>query len=61
MLREVRPDDCVWVVMSRRDRISYQAAMNRVPGYLEELLPHNSYVMLFPVQAGGDEEKMYLA
>ncbi len=61
LLREVRPDDCVWVVMSRRDRISYQAAMSRVPGYLEELLPRNSYVMLFPVQAGGEEEKMYLA
>ena len=47
--------------MSRRDRISYQTAMQRLPGYLEEHLPQNSYVMVFPVQAGGDEEKMYLA
>ena len=61
LLQEIRPDDCVWVVMSRRDRISYQTAMQRLPGYLEEHLPQNSYVMVFPVQAGGDEEKMYLA
>jgi len=61
LLQQVRSDDCVWVVMSRRERISYRTAMQRVPGYLEEYLPHNSYVMLFPVQAGGDEEKMYLA
>ena len=46
--------------MSRRDRISYQTAMQRLPGYLEEHLPQNSYVMVFPVQAGGDEEKMVL-
>lgn len=49
---EVRADDCVWIVMSRRDRISYQNAMSRVPGYLEEQLPENSFVMVFPVQAG---------
>jgi len=61
LLQRFGPDDCIWVVMSRRERISYQAAMSRVPGYLEEFLPQNNFVLVFPVQAGGDEEKMYLA
>ena len=60
LLGRVRPDDCVWIVMSRRERISYQSAMNRVPGYLDEYLRDNSFVLVFPVQAG-DTEKMYLA
>lgn len=59
--RELRDDDCLWIVMSRRDRISYHPAMNRVPGYLEERIDRNSFVLLYPVQAGGDEEKMYLS
>ncbi|MDE6623363.1 MAG: cation:proton antiporter [Alistipes sp.] len=58
---ELRGDDCLWIVMSRRDRISYHPAMNRVPGYLEEHLGRNSFVLVYPVQAGGDEEKMYLS
>ena len=58
---ELRPDDCLWIVMSRRDRISYHPAMSRIPAYLEKHLPDNSYVLLYPVQAGGGEEKMYLA
>lgn len=60
-LGDVRPDDCVWMVMSRRDRISYQTAMNRVPGYLDAHLPRNSFVMLYPVQAGDTEKMMYRA
>lgn len=62
LLERTRANDCVWVVMSRRDRISYQNAMSRVPAYLEQSLPDNSFVLVFPVQAGaGDTEKMYLA
>ena len=34
LLRELRTDDCLWLVMSRRERISYQPAMNKIPAYL---------------------------
>ena len=52
----VGADDCVWVVMSRRDRISYTAAMNRIPAYIEEHFADNNHILLFPVQAGTDSE-----
>ncbi len=61
MLRKVRADDCVWIVMSRREGLSFQAAMNRIPGYLEDHLKENNFVLVFPMQASGDSEKRYLA
>ena len=55
----VRSDDCLWVVMSRRDRISYRTAMGRVPYYLDSHFKQNSLVLVYPVQAG-DTEKRFL-
>lgn len=55
----VRGDDCLWVVLSRRDRISYRTAMSRVPFYLDNHFRANSFVLVYPVQAG-DTEKHYL-
>ena len=57
LLPQLRKDDCLWVVMSRRDRISYQAGMNRIPAYLDEQLPDRSFVLVYPVQAGHAEQQ----
>ncbi len=56
LLPQLRPDDCLWVVMSRRDHLSYQPGMSRMPGYLDETLRNNSFVLLYPVQAGHTEQ-----
>ncbi|MDO4757628.1 MAG: cation:proton antiporter [Rikenellaceae bacterium] len=56
---EVRTDDCAWVVMSRRDHISYNAAMHRIPAYLEEHFHHINHILLYPIQAGSGSEKRY--
>ena len=48
----LQEDDCLWIVMSRRDRISYQPGMGRTAGYLEERVRRNSYILVYPVQAG---------
>ncbi|MBP3356020.1 MAG: cation:proton antiporter [Rikenellaceae bacterium] len=55
--RDVRRDDCLWIVMSRRDRISYHPAMARVSTYMEQYLPHNSFVLVYPVQAGVSDNR----
>lgn len=57
LLPEIRKDDCLWVVMSRRERISYQAGMYRIPAYLDETLQDNSFVLVYPVQAGHAEQQ----
>lgn len=59
LLRDVRPDDCVWVVMSRRDRLSWQPGMGRMPAALDERLTQNSYVLIYPIQAG-EHDKVFL-
>ena len=55
----VGEDDAVWVVMSRRDRISYSTGLSRIPAYIEEHFPQNNFVFLYPVQAGSESEKRY--
>jgi len=52
VFREVRKDDLLWVVMSRWDRLSYHANMLRIPGYLNKYFQTNSFILIYPLQAG---------
>ena len=56
---DMRDDDCLWFVMSRRDRVSYHPSMSRIPAYLEHHFAGYSSVLLYPVQAG-DTESRYI-
>lgn len=56
---ETKHDDCLWVVMSRRDRISYHPSMNRVPNLMEQYFAGHSFVLIYPIQAG-DTDNRYL-
>ena len=56
---DIRADDCLWFVMSRRDRVSYNPVMSRIPAYLEHFFSGYSSVLLYPVQAG-DTESRYI-
>ena len=56
---DMRADDCLWFVMSRRDRVSYNPVMSRIPAYLEHFFAGYSSVLLYPVQAG-DTESRYI-
>lgn len=58
LLGELRRNDCIWLVMSRRERISYHPVMSRVPALLAESLPDNGFVLVFPEQAG-DTDMLY--
>lgn len=51
VFRDVRPDDMLWVVMSRHDRISYNPGINRIPGYLNKYFQANSFILVYPLQA----------
>ena len=56
---DLRDDDCLWFVMSRRERVSYHPAMSRIPAMLEHVFATYSSVLLYPVQAG-DTESRYI-
>ena len=50
--RDIKSDDTLWVVMSRRERLSYHANMSRIPNYLNKYFQSNSFVLVYPIQAG---------
>lgn len=51
VFRDVRPDDNLWIVMSRPNGISFNQNMNRVPGYLNKYFQLNSFILIYPIQA----------
>ncbi len=54
---DLKQDDCLWFVMSRRDCVSYHPSMSRIPNLLENLFAAYSSVMMFPIQAGSAKER----
>ena len=54
---DFREDDCLWFIMSRRERISYHPDMSHLPHYLEQEFAGYSFVLLYPMQAGQVEAR----
>lgn len=54
--REVHQDDNFIVVMSRKDHISYTNAMSKMPYYLNKYFYKNSFILIYPMQFGVEEE-----
>lgn len=50
--RELKRDDNLIVILSRKDRLSYQSAMSKVPAYLDKYFQQNSFILFYPVQTG---------
>jgi len=50
--REIRKNDNMIIVMSRRMHPSYQDYMSRMPSYLNKFSTKNSFILLFPMQLG---------
>lgn len=50
--REVHKDDCLFIVMSRKGKLSYNSNMANVPEYLNNYFDQNSFILVYPMQAG---------
>lgn len=51
VFRSVKPDDMMWLVLSRKGGFSYTPVMSRIPKYFNRYCPANSFVLIYPVQA----------
>lgn len=60
VFRDVKTDDILWVLLSRKEGLSYDAIMPRIPGYLNKYFQANSFVLSYPIQAGTDESTRFL-
>ncbi len=53
--RDMRPDDNLTVIMSRREMVSYQPAMKRIPYYLNKYFSDFNFLLIYPKQLIADE------
>ncbi len=54
--REIKHDDNLIIVMSRKNHTSYHTKMARIPVYLNRYFQKNSYILIYPVQTGIAED-----
>jgi Kef-type K+ transport system membrane component KefB/nucleotide-binding universal stress UspA family protein len=54
--REVKADDNLVIVLSRKGKPSYRANMSNIPLYLNKYFKDNSFMLVYPVQAGGESQ-----
>ena len=60
VFRDVKADDSMWVIFSRKEGYSYDPVMPRIPGYLNKYFQMNSFILSYPIQASMDEGTRYL-
>lgn len=57
VFRDIKPDDGMWVLLSRKDGICYNPIMPKIPGYLNKYFKPNSFVLVYPTQALNEETR----
>jgi nucleotide-binding universal stress UspA family protein len=50
--RDIKIDDNLILILSRKDRPSYHSNMNRIPVYLNKYFQNTNFILIFPMQAG---------
>jgi Kef-type K+ transport system membrane component KefB len=50
--RDVKPDDNLVLVLSRKDRPSFNSNMTKIPSYLNKYFKATNFILIYPVQAG---------
>ncbi len=55
LARDVRPDDNLVIVLSRRGYPSYSPVMGRIPAFLNKYFFANSFILIYPMQSGVQE------
>lgn len=54
--RDIKSDDNLIIVMSRKNRPSYDDNMPKIPKYLNKYFQTNNFMLIFPTQIGVSEE-----
>lgn len=60
VFREIKANDCLWILLSRSDGLSYHPIMPKIPGYLNRYLKNNNFVLIYPQQAEETENHPFL-
>lgn len=60
IFRDVKTDDSILVMLSRKDGFSYDKTMLQVPGHLNKYMTQNNFILTYPAQAASNEGTRYL-
>lgn len=60
VFRDVKRDDNLWIVMSRKEGLSYNKMMQHIPSYLNKYFQSNNFVLAYPTQVATDDVTRYL-
>lgn len=52
LARDVLPNNNLIIILSRKDHPSYHSEMARIPKYLNKYFLSNSFILIYPMQAG---------
>ncbi|WP_372950674.1 cation:proton antiporter [Mariniphaga sp.] len=55
--RDIKIDDNLIVVLSRKNQLSYHTSMSNVPKYLNKYFQKNSFILVFPMQVNEGQIK----
>ena len=50
--REIKQDDNLILILSRKDHLSYHTNMLRIPAYLNKYFQTTNFILMFPMQTG---------
>jgi Kef-type K+ transport system membrane component KefB len=54
--KDLKENDALMVVMSRKNGVSYEPYMEKLPKYLNKYFKQNNYVLIYPMQFNFDEK-----
>lgn len=50
--KEIKLDDSLMIVLSRKEHVSYHNNMSKIPSYLNNYFKKNSFIIIYPMQMG---------
>ncbi|MBI2279844.1 MAG: cation:proton antiporter [Bacteroidetes bacterium] len=50
--KEIKLDDNLMIVLSRKEHVSYHNNMSKIPSYLNNYFKKNSFIIIYPMQMG---------
>jgi Kef-type K+ transport system membrane component KefB len=54
--REIKPDDNLLIVLSRKNYTSFNNNMLKIPSYLNKYFLENNYILIYPMQLGVSDD-----
>ncbi|PSL02560.1 cation:proton antiporter [Cecembia rubra] len=58
LAKDLKENDALVVVMSRKNGVSYEGQMEKLPKYLNKYFMQNNYILIYPMQFNFDEKDL---